>query len=85
MSEQRRGRQTQKLDSDGFRVNWNRLSTIYESGQLDFVNYFYLNGWCTGYRNPYITSKEFAHCVAVIFTSATILGAGIGQLVAGFF
>ena len=81
MREKARRHKVKKLDIASSWFNRNRLPAIYRRPELDFVNYLHVNDGCTGSRQSYISDKELAHCIAIIFISAGAFGAGIGQIV----
>jgi len=81
LREDTRRHQTKKL---GFTPIWivrNWIPAIYWSSKLDFITSIFVDDRSARSGEYYITNKEFTHRIAIIFTSASIFGAGIGEVI----
>jgi hypothetical protein len=82
LREYRRGRhEVKKLDTIIRRISRYGISAIHRSGKLAPVTYIRVYDRRSGASTYYITPKEFAHNVAIIFISAGAFGLGIGQCI----
>jgi hypothetical protein len=84
LSENKRGRKVKKLDSisSWFSRHW--LSAMDRRSKLDFTSYIYYYDGRSWRYDTFITYQEFAHRVTIVFISAGIFGAGVGQLLIEF-
>jgi len=81
LREEKRRHQTEKLGFTDIWINWHWVPAVYWSSKLDSLTSIFVDDRRPSSGEYYITDKEFAHRIAIIVTSATVFGAGIGEVI----
>jgi hypothetical protein len=85
MHEQPTGKSNQDLGSSFSRTGGYRLSAVHRPDRLDSTTYLFGYDGRSWYYRTDLSYQEFNYSLAVIFTSATGVGAGIGVIIQQLF
>jgi hypothetical protein len=78
MHEHAKGRKAEELAFVNRRFSGYRISTIHERNKLDTTANLYIYDGGTWVKRTYISHKEFAYRLTIIFSSSAAFGTGLG-------